>query len=418
MGCDFGHAEVPDGSVLKSRTWQSRTLRFKTRVLGNISLARQGIRSGRPCSALAGLALLLIVFTGCSLTLLWTQRPIQHTFSRSTLETTIGPSSVVPPADLQDKLASPLGSLSASALRSSGIKTAAVAKAAMATTTLRPVKQVVQGQKMMEGAGVQVCRTLGTSALRNLDPYLMLDELRLPAKKAFAGFPDHPHRGFETCSIMLEGKMEHRDMLGNQGVIGPGGVQWMTAGRGIVHSEMPKVTDGELWGFQLWINLPAKDKMIKPRYQDYQADQIPAVERDGVRVRVMAGESLGATGPIEMRNPGMLMDVQVAKGATFTQAVPEGWNGFAYVCHGSGKISGTSLKAEQNAVLGPGDHIQATTDNDAGLRFLLVAGKPIGEPVVQYGPFVMNTQAEIAQAFQDYESGRLQNPDDNVWAAA
>ncbi|KAG2491833.1 hypothetical protein HYH03_009790 [Edaphochlamys debaryana] len=283
--------------------------------------------------------------------------------------------------------------------------------------TLRPVTKVVQGQKMREGAGVTICRTVGTSALRNLDPYLMLDELKLPSKAAFAGFPDHPHRGFETCSIMLEGEMEHRDSQGNQGVIKSGGVQWMTAGRGIIHSEMPKVTDGILWGFQLWINLPKKDKMCKPRYQDYQKSDIPVVESSpGASVRVMAGTHSGVAGPIKMRNPGLLMDVRLGPGANFSQEVPEGWNGFCYIYDGEGKVSGTKAAPEHTLVLGPGDHVSAVGGaGPAGLKFLLVAGQPIGEPIVQHGPFVMNTQAEIYQAFEDFQSGRLQRADDNPW---
>jgi redox-sensitive bicupin YhaK (pirin superfamily) len=277
------------------------------------------------------------------------------------------------------------------------------------------VKQVVQGQKQMEGAGVRICRTIGTGALRNLDPFLMLDELKMPPNEATAGFPDHPHRGFETCSIMLSGKMEHSDHVGNHGVIGAGGVQWMTAGRGIVHSEMPVVTDDKyLHRFQLWINLPKKHKMVKPRYQDYQADEIPTVEKGGVRVRVMAGESYGAVGPIKMRNPGMLLDVHVAEGATFSQPVPESYNGFCYVYEGAGKIGGAKARPEQNLVMGAGDKVVAE-GGSGGIKFLLVAGQPIGEPIVQYGPFVMNTQAEIQQAFMDFQTGKLQNPEDDVW---
>ncbi|GLC68092.1 hypothetical protein PLESTF_000645200 [Pleodorina starrii] len=289
--------------------------------------------------------------------------------------------------------------------------------AAATLTNLRPITKVVQGQKMREGAGVIICRTVGTSLLRNLDPYLMLDELKLPAKAAFAGFPDHPHRGFETCSIMLEGVMEHQDSQGNHGVIGPGGVQWMTAGRGIIHSEMPKSTDGMLWGFQLWINLPKKDKMCKPRYQDYQRGDIPVVESSpGASVRVMAGSHAGVTGPIQMRNPGLLMDVRLAPGASVSQEVPEGWNGFAYVYDGEGKISGSRAQPEHALVLGPGDHVVATAGSGSGgLKFLLIAGRPIGEPIVQHGPFVMNTQEEIYQAFRDYQTGQLQNPADNPW---
>lgn len=283
--------------------------------------------------------------------------------------------------------------------------------------TVRPIQKVVQGQKMMEGAGVQICRTVGTSSLRNLDPYLMLDELKLPANRATAGFPDHPHRGFETCSILLEGEMAHEDSAGNKGVIGPGGVQWMTAGRGVIHSEMPRSREGRLWGFQLWINLPKKDKMMKPRYQDYQANEIPVGQAPGVSVRVLAGESLGVKGPIKMVNPGLLMDVRLEAGATHKEAVPEGWSGFAYVYEGSGTICDSSASPEQALVLGPGDHISATAaaDSSSGLKFLLIAGRPINEPIVQHGPFVMNTQEEIRQAFMDYQAGKLQNPEDNPW---
>lgn len=215
---------------------------------------------------------------------------------------------------------------------------------------------------------------------------------------------------------MLSGVMEHKDSAGNHGIIRDGGVQWMTAGRGIIHSEMPKSTEGILHGFQLWINLPAKDKMCKPRYQDYQASDIPIKESpDGkVSVRVMAGESMNTTGPIVMRNPGCLLDFRLQPGAQVTQHVPSDWNGFCYVYGGSGEISGASASVEHALVLGPGDHVTATASGE-GLQFLLIAGKPIMEPIVQHGPFVMNTQAEIQQAFEDYQRGVLQNPKDNVW---
>lgn len=286
-----------------------------------------------------------------------------------------------------------------------------------AAAAVRPIKAVIRGQKMMEGAGVRICRTLGTPALKNLDPFLMLDELKMPADQASAGFPDHPHRGFETCSIMLSGKMEHADSMGNKGVIGPGGVQWMTAGRGVVHSEMPVVTSGQLHGFQLWINLPAKDKMCKPRYQDYQADDIPAAESDGASVRVMAGSRGGVAGPIKLRNPGMLLDVRLQPGASFTQHVPEAWNGFAYVYEGKGRIGDKNAQEEHAYILhNEGDTVAATA-GEAGLKFLLICGKPIGEPIVQYGPFVMNHELEIRQAFLDYQSGKLQRPEDNPWVS-
>jgi len=250
--------------------------------------------------------------------------------------------------------------------------------------SLRPIAKVITGQKMMEGAGVQICRTVGTGGIR-VDPYLLLDELKLPSSEATAGFPDHPHRGFETCSIMLSGKMEHKDSAGNHGVIEGGGVQWMTAGRGIIHSEMPQVTDGDLHGFQLWINLPAKDKMVKPRYQDLQANDIPVAETTGASVRVMAGSSHGISGPLKMRNPGMLLDVRLEPGAEWTQEVPEEWNGFCYVYDGKGKVSGHSVEVQTAYVFAREGNEVAATAGDAGLKFLLVAGRPINERVVQYG---------------------------------
>lgn len=269
----------------------------------------------------------------------------------------------------------------------------------------------------MEGAGVRICRTVGTFDQR-VDPFLMLDELKLPSHQAAAGFPDHPHRGFHTCSIMLQGKMEHKDSMGNSGVITTGGVQWMTAGRGIVHSEMPVVEHGkDLHGFQLWINLPARDKMIRPRYQDIKAEEIPIVEFDtGTSVRVMAGTVGDKTGPIDMRHPGggMLLDIRIPPNQTYNQAVAEEWNAFSYVYEGSGKLCGQSVGIENAYVFGDGDGVSAEA-GEGGLKFLLFAGKPINEPIVQYGPFVMNSALEIQQAFEDYRSGQLQRADDNVW---
>lgn len=325
---------------------------------------------------------------------------------------------------LQSPLSSPVrlavqSSLQRPTTNGAPFQTSVRAAADLVTSNMgaRSVQKVVKGQKQMEGAGVRICRTIGTAALRNLDPFLMLDELKMPPGEATAGFPDHPHRGFETCSIMLSGKMEHRDHVGNAGVIGPGGVQWMTAGRGIIHSEMPVVTNDKLLhGFQLWINLPAAKKMMKPQYQDYQAKDIPVVEADGASIRVMAGSRGGKVGPIKMRNPGMLMDVTLQPGASWNEEVPEAWNGFCYVYEGSGVIGGVHAQIEHNYVLGQGSNIAAHATKDAPLKFLLVAGQPIGEPIVQHGPFVMNTQAEISQAFEDYRSGKLQNPRDDVWA--
>lgn len=282
----------------------------------------------------------------------------------------------------------------------------------------RSIAKVVRGRKQFDGAGVRLCRTIGSGGLRNLDPFLMLDEIKLPADQATAGFPDHPHRGFETCSIMLSGAMEHRDSYGNHGIITDGGVQWMTAGRGIVHSEMPKVTHGMLHGFQLWINLPAKDKMIKPRYQDLQAKDIPSLEGPGHSVRVMAGTIEGTKGPLTLRNPGTLMDVRLEPGAEWSTEIDPAWNGFAYVYEGEGRLANTSAEIEHTYVWdNEGTTVHAKASPSKPLKFLLAFGQPIGEPIVQHGPFVMNSELEIQQAFSDYHNGVLQNPNDDVWAA-
>jgi len=194
------------------------------------------------------------------------------------------------------------------------------------------------------------------------------------------------HRGFETCSIMLSGKMEHRDSVGNHGVIGPGGVQWMTAGRGIIHSEMPVVTEGDLHGFQLWINLPAKDKMTKPKYQDVQAEDIPVSEFQGGSSRVMAGEYNGVTGPLRLRNPGLLLDVRLeANCLSWSHQIVSEWNAFAYVYQASGKLGDKNASQQQAYIFSnEGDAVAAAAGSE-GLRFLLIAGLPINEPVVQYG---------------------------------
>lgn len=284
-----------------------------------------------------------------------------------------------------------------------------------AATMARKAGKVVRGTHLSEGAGVRVCRTLGTPALRNLDPFLMLDELRLPSKDAKAGFPWHPHRGQETVTIVLDGRVRHEDSLGNKGVIGPGGVQWMTAGRGIVHSEMPESSgDAPLWGFQLWVNLPKKEKMCKPRYQDIQAEGVPVIQQQGTQVRVLAGEVDGQQGAVKTKHPILALDVKMDPGSAFVQPVPRGWNAFAYVCQGKGSIGGTKVANECAVVLEDGDRLECSTEE--GMRFLLFGGLPIGESIVQHGPFVMNTQEEIYQAFSDYQSNRLQDPDDDVWA--
>lgn len=283
-----------------------------------------------------------------------------------------------------------------------------------AATVARTAGKVVRGTHVSEGAGVRVCRTLGTPALRNLDPFLMLDELRLPSKDAKAGFPWHPHRGQETVTIVLDGRVRHEDSLGNKGVIGPGGVQWMTAGRGIVHSEMPESSgDAPLWGFQLWVNLPKKEKMCKPRYQDVQQEGVPVIQQAGNQVRVLAGQVDGQQGAVKTKHPILALDVKMDPGSTFVQPIPRGWNAFVYVCQGKGVVGGSRVSNECAVVLEDGDQLETSTEE--GMRFLLFGGLPIGEPIVQHGPFVMNTQEEIYQAFADYQSNRLQDPNDDVW---
>lgn len=286
--------------------------------------------------------------------------------------------------------------------------------------TSREVTQVITSQTTSDGAGVKLRRSLGTQALPLLDPFLMLDEFRSDdASDYIAGFPSHPHRGFETVTYMLAGAMEHKDSVGNTGRLVAGSVQWMTAGRGIIHSEMPKQEEGLMWGFQLWVNLPARQKMVPPRYQDIPPDRIPVAEKDGVTVRAIAGEALGVTGPVTgiAVSPTML-DVTLASGATFELAIPKGHSAFAYVFEGEVAFGGDAqqgaggvVKRGQLAILGEpeddgaADGVRATSTS--GGRFLLLAAAPIREPVARYGPFVMNTPDEVVQAFTDYQSGRF-----------
>jgi len=273
----------------------------------------------------------------------------------------------------------------------------------------RRIVKLVTGQPTSDGAGVRLTRVIGTPALDHLDPFLLLDEFKSDkADDYLAGFPDHPHRGFETVTYMLAGAMRHRDHVGNQGELVAGSVQWMTAGRGIVHSEMPRQTDGLMWGFQLWVNLPARDKMTAPRYQDIAPEKIPEVElAPGVRARVIAGEAGGVRGPAEgiVTQP-LYLDVRMDAGARVSVDVPAGHNAFAYVYEGRAEVAGQEVHAGQLAVLGDGDAVtMAATGSPA--RLLLLAAQPLGEPIARYGPFVMNTREELVQAAEDYRSGRL-----------
>ena len=273
--------------------------------------------------------------------------------------------------------------------------------------TDRNVSKIVTAQEAMEGAGVRIRRSLGSPALDYLDPFLLLDEFKSDEGTDYiAGFPDHPHRGFETVTYMMAGAMRHEDHKGNRGELGPGGVQWMTAGRGIIHSEMPMQQDGLMWGFQLWVNLPAKDKMTEPRYQDIAADRIPTVETEsGARVRVVAGEVEGATGPVEgIATAPVYVDIEVPEGSEYVFPLPEGRNGFVYVFEGAGSIGGEALSSGELGTLEGGDAVRFTA-KETSMRALLIAARPLNEPMSRYGPFVMNTREEIRQAFADYKAG-------------
>ncbi|MDP3766829.1 MAG: pirin family protein, partial [Dehalococcoidia bacterium] len=256
-------------------------------------------------------------------------------------------------------------------------------------------------------------RVIGTSTLDHLDPILLLDEFKSDKPDDYlAGFPDHPHRGFETVTYMLAGSMRHQDHKGNQGELVAGSVQWMTAGRGIVHSEMPRQKDGLLWGFQLWVNLPANDKMSAPRYQDIPPERIPEVSpAEGITVRVIAGESGGARGPVEgiVTQP-LYLDIAMPAGARFEHPVPAGHNAFAYVFAGEAEFEEKdrrrSIAAGTLAVLGEGDRVAVVTAG-APARFILLAARPLREPIARYGPFVMNTREEIVQAVEDFRAGKL-----------
>ncbi len=272
----------------------------------------------------------------------------------------------------------------------------------------RPVQQFVPALEVSEGAGVTVHRSIGTPALRRLDPFLMLDHFGSDNPDEYiAGFPEHPHRGFITFTYMLDGHMEHRDSMGNTGDLKAGGAQWMKAERGVLHSEMPQQTEGRMRGFQLWINLPAAEKMSDPAYQEFAACDIPETADAAARVRVLAGEYAGLRGVInDPHTQALYLDVTLAAGGVFTEPIPAGHNAFLYVFEGAAQTAGQALPRHSLAALGAGEGVEVTAGAE-GARFILVAGRPLGEPIVQYGPFVMNTREEIEQAFADYRAGRL-----------
>jgi hypothetical protein len=279
----------------------------------------------------------------------------------------------------------------------------------------RSVRAVIEPQMVIEGAGVLLRRSFGPSRANPFDPFLLFDHFAFndPKDAPIWGFPTHPHRGIETVTYMLEGSVRHRDSLGNTGVIGPGDVQWMTSGRGILHEEMPRrEPDGRVNGFQLWVNLPAASKMSAPRYQEVSADSIPAAERSGMKARVVAGEFDGVAGPVTEINAGPLyMDVRLEPGAELAIPMPEGRTALAYVFEGSGMFGPLEsaqrepVEAVRMLVFGEGDHVLARASGSSPVRFMLIGGVPFGEPIVPYGPFVMNTEDEIRQALADLRNG-------------
>ncbi|MBV8503141.1 MAG: pirin family protein [Paucibacter sp.] len=279
-------------------------------------------------------------------------------------------------------------------------------------TAPRAVERLVVGQPTSDGAGVKLTRVLTGPLQRRLDPFLMLDAFGSDkADDYIAGFPSHPHRGFETVTYMLDGRMRHRDSAGHEGLLGPGGVQWMTAGRGVIHSELPEQEEGLMEGFQLWLNLPAKDKMRAPWYRDIPTAEIPEFEREGVKVRVIAGESHGVKGAVQREHTEpVYLDLHLEPGARFEQALPDTHNVFVYVYRGALRFdTGCTVPRERMAIFTntPGSDGLVLTAGDEPTRAILVAGKPLGEPIAQYGPFVMNTQAELMQAVRDFQEGRL-----------
>ncbi len=287
-------------------------------------------------------------------------------------------------------------------------------------TRARSVAQIINSVRTIERGGFQVRRPFPTQTLDHFDPFLLLDHLGpvVYGPGEAVGAPDHPHRGFETVTYILDGRLQHKDSVGNSGVLGPGDVQWMTAGAGVVHSEMPEDeffrTGGRMHGFQLWVNLPRRDKMIAPRYQDVPTARIPVAETDDgqVRVKVIAGEALGAHAVIDTHTPIMYLHYTLQPGARVTQPVPADFPLFAYIFGGTGRFGADDRAAGEGQMVlfrPDGDEVSlaAAPDAPTPLDVLLIGGAPLGEPVARYGPFVMNTAEEIRQAFADYRSGRM-----------
>jgi len=283
-----------------------------------------------------------------------------------------------------------------------------------ATSTLarpRTLERLVQGQPTSDGAGVKLTRVLTHDLQRRLDPFLLLDAFATDEPGDYiGGFPDHPHRGFETVTYMLDGRMRHRDSAGHEGLLTPGAVQWMTAGRGVVHSEMPEQQDGRMEGFQLWLNLPAHRKMTDPWYRDIRPEEIPEWRGAGVLARVIAGRTHDVDGAMQREHTEPLyLDLHLAPGTTFEHPLPASHNGLVYVYRGGLALDGATVPTRHMGLLASdpaSDGIRVSAGAD-GARALLIAGRPLGEPIAQYGPFVMNTRQEIFQAVEDYKAGRF-----------
>lgn len=275
----------------------------------------------------------------------------------------------------------------------------------------RAVERLVTGTATSDGAGVRLTRVLTHDLQRRLDPFLMLDAFRNENPDDYiGGFPDHPHRGFETITYMIAGRMRHRDSAGNEGLLGPGGAQWMTAGSGLIHSELPEQEGGLMEGFQFWLNLPAARKMVAPGYRDIPSHAIPEVDAGcGVRVRVIAGASHGVAGAVTRPDTEpLLLDVHLPAGTRFTQPLAAGHNAFTYTWRGSVRVSGTEAPDRRMAILANDGRETVTIEAIGDARVLVVAGQPLNEPIAQYGPFVMNTAGEIRQALDDYRRGAFE----------
>ena len=275
----------------------------------------------------------------------------------------------------------------------------------------RAVERLVQGQATSDGAGVKLIRVLTQDLQRRLDPFLMLDAFGTDNPGDYiGGFPDHPHRGFETVTYMLQGRMRHRDSAGNEGLLSPGSVQWMTAGRGVIHSEMPEQQDGAMEGFQLWLNLPAREKMRDPWYRDIRPEEVPEWRAEGVAARVIAGQTHGVAGAMQRESTAPLyLDLDLEPGARFEQVLPPEHNALVYVYRGALTIGDTLVRRQRMAILAntPGSDgilIQASSE---GAKAIVISGRPLNEPIAQYGPFVMNSNQEIFQAVEDFRAGRL-----------